>query len=132
MNTDEARVWHAFQRANAHLLTGIMYNVHVGTFAPGPSDENVADQLLRAALYAKRIDAVALTPEATWIIEVKTYVRPSALGQLLTYMPLLPARFPTLPPGRAVLVAAAYDTDAAALCATLNITCAAPPFTPLP
>jgi len=132
MNREEADVWRRFLAANAHQLTGLMYNVHVGTVPGDNPNESDDERRERAALYAKRIDVVALTPTATWLIEVKTPVRPSALGQLLTYIPLLAARFPELPPTRPVLVADSFDPDVSAACKAQKITCAAPPFGPLP
>jgi len=131
MNAVEARIWRAFLQSNAHLLTGVMHNVHVGTVAGDVLTDTDDERRLRAALYAKRIDALGLRPHQTWLIEVKEHVRPSALGQLLVYIPLLAQRFPALPPARPVLVAATFDADTAAACVALKITCTAPPFTPL-
>jgi hypothetical protein len=127
----EAAVWHAFRRTNAGRITQLYYNVHVGTVPGDDPNASDADRRLRAQLYAKRVDVIALAPPETWVIEVKPRANPSALGQLLVYVPLVTARCPSWPRLRPMIVAASIDADAATLCHSLGITCQTPPFAPL-
>lgn len=128
MTLPETAIFRAWQLEQQRILTGLMFNVHVGSI-PGdnPSDpENV--RRLRAALYAKRIDVIGLTPTETWIIEVKQKITGASLGQLLTYLPHFTARFPELPPPRPILLAAFADPDILDLCKSSPVTCQLPPY----
>ncbi len=127
----EAAVWQAFRLANLHRMQTLYFNVRVGTVPGDTEDQPAGDRLLRASLYAKRVDVIAIAPPETWIVEVKVRANPSALGQLHVYVPLVAARFPAWGNLRPVLVAESMDADAAALCDSLGITCQTPPFLPL-
>lgn len=131
MHSPENVVWQAFRTANLAAIRGLWFNVHCGTvpgLAEGMSDgENRA----RTAMWAKRVDVVAETATDVWLIEVKTDVRPSAVGQTLTYLPLLASRNPAWASPRPILIAARFDADALALCGTLGLECYAAPFAPL-
>jgi len=131
MTREEAAVWDAFRRTNLAALTTVYYNVHVGTVPGDDPDETPADRIMRASLYAKRVDVIARTPRDTWVIELKTHARSSALGQLLVYVPQVAARFPEFPRLRPMLVSATADPDLDAVCATLRVECYRPPFTPI-
>jgi hypothetical protein len=56
-------------------------------------------QAMAKALTQRRVDVVATTPSATWILEIKPRAGPSAVGQLLLYRELyvLEHKPPTLP-----------------------------------
>ncbi|MBA7590067.1 hypothetical protein ES708_32169 [subsurface metagenome] len=45
-------------------------------------------QLMATRLTQKRVDVVAYTKTATWILEIKILAGPSAVGQLVTYLSL--------------------------------------------
>lgn len=124
----ENAVWQAFRTANVRTIRRLFFNVHVGT-VPGLTQTMSADEIRhRTALWAKRADVIAETATETWLIEVKTHVRPSAVGQTLTYVPLLKDRNPFWHDPRPILIAATFDPDALALCGTLGLECYAPPF----
>ncbi len=127
----EAAVWQLFRLANVHRMRAVYFNVHVGTVPGDDVNDPASTRLLRSSLYAKRVDVIADAPPETWVIEVKVRANPSALGQLHVYVPLVAARFPAWPRLRPILLAHDVDADAGSLCASLGITCATPPFTPL-
>lgn len=128
MQAPEDVVWQLFRRANERLIRTLYFNVHCGT-VPGLTDaESADDNRARTAMWAKRVDVVAETSSEVWLIEVKAAVRPSAVGQTLTYKPLLAARKPTWANPRVMLIGAQFDPDALALCGTLGLECYAPPF----
>ena len=131
----EIPIWRAFKQTNLSQLTAVHYNVHVGTIAGDDPNQPDDERLLRATLAAKRVDVIARLTCETWVIEVKERATPRAIGQLLTYIPLVARRFPDFPALRPILLAMTIDPDAAAICDTLGITCVIPPFsrlTPIP
>jgi hypothetical protein len=129
MQAAENAAWQDFRRLNAGLWTTLYYNVHVGT-VPGDDDtEHPADRMLRASLYAKRVDVIARTSRETWVIEVKAAARASAIGQVLVYPPLVLTRCPEWAPLRPMLVAASCDPDVAATAVTYGVEVFCPPFT---
>ena len=131
MTATEAAIFRAWQVEQQRVILALMFNVHVGSI-PGDQDSDPPNvRRLRAALYAKRIDAVAITPSESWVIEVKQKLSGAALGQLLTYLPHFAARFPELPPPRPILIGALADPDVLELCKTSPVTCQLPPFSPL-
>jgi len=129
MQRVEDASWQAFRRLNFGLWTVLYYNVHVGAVAGDDAREDAATRILRAYLYAKRVDAIARTPTETWIIEVKASARASAIGQILVYPPLVQTRFPEWAPFRPMIVAAACDPDVEATAATYGVEVYCPPFT---
>jgi len=70
------------------------FNVRVGAgMDPGPTfDDNIRKMALDVT--RKRIDAVAVKGDSATLIEVKDRAGASAIGQLLTYLPLFRAAFP--------------------------------------
>ena len=60
-------------------------------------------------LRAKRIDAVCKTFDAIWLLEVKDVLRPSAIGELLTYRTLYDRQFHPLLPIRLGVVCGEDD-----------------------
>ena len=60
-------------------------------------------------LRAKRIDAVCERPDAIWLLEVKDVLRPSAIGELLTYRALYDRQFRPLRPLRLGVVCGEDD-----------------------
>lgn len=131
MQPQENTVWQAFRLANLAQLRALYFNVHCGT-VPGLTDETPDDEnRLRSTLWSKRVDVVAETIADVWLIEVKAAARPSAVGQTLTYVPILGQRRAEWRNARPLIVAAQFDPDALTLCGTLGVECIAPPFAPL-
>jgi hypothetical protein len=127
----DAAIWERFRTTNLGLLRTVYFNVHVGTIPGDTAGEDPATRQLRAALWAKRIDVVCITPSETWVLEIKQHLRSAALGQLLVYLEPLRIRLPFAPRFRPLLVGDSIDADAALLCPTLGLECITPPFGPL-
>jgi hypothetical protein len=128
MQGPENAVWQAFRIANERTLRRVYFNVHCGTVPGLTGAESEQDNRTRTALWAKRVDVVAETATEAWLIEVKLAVRPSSVGQTLTYRPLLAARKPSWANPRVMLIAASFDPDALALCDSLGVECYGAPF----
>lgn len=128
MQAPEDVVWQLFRAANERTFRRLYFNVHCGTVPGLTATETAQDNRTRTALWAKRVDVVAETASEVWLIEVKEAVRPSAVGQTLTYVPLLGARRASWANPRPMLIAASFDPDALALCGTMGLECYAPPF----
>lgn len=128
MEAQENEVWQRFRVANVAQLVRLFFNVRCGT-VPGLTDSTPDDEnRLRSALWSKRVDVVAETIDDVWCIEIKGAARPSAVGQLLTYIPILGQRRAEWRNARPLLVAAQFDPDALNLCGTLGVECIGPPF----
>ncbi|MBW2672732.1 MAG: hypothetical protein JRD89_04840 [Deltaproteobacteria bacterium] len=106
----------------APLGTEYEYDVRlfpeIKPLAPGADEEAYKAWLL---LKAKRIDAVAHTPDAIWILEVKDRLRPSAVGQLLVYRDLYDRQFHPLKPLRLGVVCGDDDPLVRPTCAEHGI-----------
>lgn len=131
MALPENEVWQAFRRANQHQLRALYFNVHCGTVPGLTATTDEIENRTRSALWSKRVDVVAETDDEVWMIECKVDVRPSAVGQTLTYVPLITARNPAWSSVRPIIIGARFDPDARALCGTMGLECIAPPFAPL-
>jgi hypothetical protein len=131
MQPIENEVWQRFRLANLAQLRALYFNVHCGT-VPGLQDDTTdAENRLRSTLWSKRVDVVAETIDEVWLIEVKAAARPSAVGQTLTYIPILGQRRASWRGARPLIVAAQFDPDALNLCGLLGVECIGPPFVPL-
>jgi hypothetical protein len=101
MLAEDAIVWTAWLLQNAHRLTGVWYDVHVGTAVQPPADLGPIALQVAAAVSRKRIDVVAKTPAELWVIELKPYGNYTALGQALVYSRLFalenPGSLPIVP-----------------------------------
>lgn len=87
------------------------YNTRIGTGVdPGTGWD---DYLRRMAVMnsQKRLDAVAWKGTQVTLIEVKDRAGASALGQLLTYMPLWSTAHPDLPPAKMLLISNRLQPD---------------------
>jgi len=72
-------------------------------------------------LTSKRIDAVAETPDTIYVIEIKDRLRPSAVGQALTYKTLYTEQFNPTKPVTAAIIARYGDPDMQHVCDTYQI-----------
>lgn len=86
---------------------------------PGYKTEN--EQMLWNRLTAKRIDVVATTKAAIYVIEVKDRLRPSAVGQALTYKILYEEQFKPSQPVIPSIVTEFGDPDMQHVCDVYNI-----------
>lgn len=87
------------------------YNVRVGAGVdPGPQwPENIRKQAIENT--QKRIDAVAYKGDSATIIEVKDRAGASAIGQLLTYLPLFEEAFPAYKSPAMILITNRVQPD---------------------
>jgi len=83
--------------------------------------ETPEDYRIWQILHAKRIDAVCETPDTIYIIEVKDILRPSAVGQVLTYMVLFEEQFKPRKKLKPVIVAGEDDPQMHSVCRRYNI-----------
>ena len=72
-------------------------------------------------LTSKRIDAVAETPGVIYTIEIKDRLRPSAVGQALTYKTLYEEKFKPTKPVIAAIIAKYGDPDMQHVCDVFHI-----------
>ena len=111
MLTMDAVVWSAFLRELSPALDRVAYDVHVGTPMPVPAGSSPMQLRIAAGISRKRIDVVADTGKALWVIEVKPYGNHQACGQALQYHHLFVAEYSPPPPCLAVIVCAEHDPD---------------------
>ena len=96
---------------NQRLLDGV-YRFDVRLFPEAIEPAPEAEPEMYFAWYmlrAKRIDAVCETVDAIWLLEVKDVLRPSAIGELLTYRALYDRQFHPLKPLRMGVVCGEDD-----------------------
>ena len=96
---------------NQRLLDGVYrFDVRLFTEVIEPAPEAEPEMYFAwHMLRAKRIDAVCETVDAIWLLEVKDVLRPSAIGELLTYRALYDRQFHPLKPLRLGVVAGEDD-----------------------
>jgi len=88
---------------------------------PLPEYITDAEATLWSRLTSKRIDAVAETPGEIYVIEIKDRLRPSAVGQALTYKTLYEEQFAPHKPVTATIVTEIGDLDMQHVCDAYNI-----------
>ena len=114
-------VWTAMLTEFPTLFARVAYNVHVGTSslaAPGQTPMEIA---IAQGVGRKRIDVVADTGQAIWIIEVKPYGNHTALGQVQLYADLFERDYEPALPLEPVLIVASHDPDLMPLAERLRI-----------
>jgi len=92
--------------------------IRTGEF-PTLMSEN--EKALWNRLTSKRIDAVGETPGAIYVIEIKDRLRPSAVGQALTYKTLYLEQFKPTKPVIAAIIAKFGDPDMQHVCDVYHI-----------
>jgi len=79
------------------------------------------ENLLWQRITAKRIDAVCERKNVIYIIEIKDRLRPSALGQVLTYLTLYAEQFAPQKPLQGVILTEYTDLDMLHVCDVHNV-----------
>ena len=93
------------------------YDVHLKVRQnPAPELESESLVELYNQATAKRIDAVCETQGVIFVIEIKDRLRPSALGQALTYKALYEEQFAPSKPVEAVILTEYTDLDMRHVC----------------
>jgi hypothetical protein len=85
MGREDAEVWNRWIHVLRAEALGVDYDVRVGPGLPVDPEAEPAMQDDWLLLTQLRIDAVVYLPRATWLVEVKPRLLPSALGQILSY-----------------------------------------------
>jgi len=88
---------------------------------PLPDYMTDAEATLWSRLTSKRIDAVAETTGNIYTIEIKDRLRPSAVGQALTYKTLYEEQFAPRKPVTAAIVTEFDDYDMQHVCSVYNV-----------
>lgn len=111
MLQEDVPVWEQFLNHNPGLFDRIYYNVRIGGVLPTPDQ---GDEKMRRMFWmntAKRIDALGVTKDELWIIEVAARPGLRALGQLQTYLALWFEDPKIHMPTKGVLVCQSIDED---------------------
>ena len=88
---------------------------------PVPSYMTDNESLLWQRITAKRIDAVCERKNIIYIIEIKDRLRPSAIGQVLTYLVLYDEQFAPKKPLQGVVLTEYTDPDMLHVASHYNI-----------
>ena len=89
---------------------------------PLPSYATEKERILWNKLTSKRIDIVAKTKDKIYVIEVKDRLRPSAVGQALTYKILYQEQYKPTQPVIPTILTTMSDPDMKHVCDVLKIT----------
>jgi len=123
LSTEDIPVWERFLKANPDFYESVAYDVHVGTGSIPPAHLDETTKSMWTRLTQKRIDIVGRRPDKIDIIEVKPILRPSALGQVLTYKNLYEKQFSPEHPTRAVILFELSQPDMIATAEDMGIEC---------
>ena len=95
MKPGEAAIWERFLRRLPWRAKSIRYDVRLGQGVALPTDTEAWVSKMVWALSTKRVDVLVETRREVVIVEVKERAAMSAVGQLLGYLVLFRAQFPT-------------------------------------
>jgi len=106
-----------------HILEGKWsYDVHLQVRKPDiPEYQSENERKMWLTNIAKKADAVCETPVEIYVIEVKTFLRPSAVGQALTYKTLYKEQFKPTKPVIPAIIASVGNPDMQHVCDVYNI-----------
>lgn len=110
--------FHDGHHLDAKWTYDVPLKVRTGDF-PTLMSEN--EKNLWNRLTSKRIDAVAETTNEIYVIEIKDRLRPSAVGQALTYKTLYEEQFKPTKPVIPAIIARYGDPDMQHVCDVYNI-----------
>lgn len=100
----ERPIWDRYVKSRTLDIIRVEYDLHLGEGVPPPVGASPGTVAVVQATSRKRVDVVAHTPNAIYIIEIKPRAGMGALGQLLTYRDLyLEERRPLKPVKLAVV-----------------------------
>ncbi len=116
--TEIMDAWHKKNQFQAEWTYDVPLKVRKGAF-PTLMSEN--EKALWNRLTSKRIDAVAETSSNIYVIEIKDRLRPSAVGQALTYKTLYLEQYKPTKPVTAVVLTKLSDPDMKHVCDVYNI-----------
>lgn len=118
----EVLIWRNWLALHAGEFDTFQYNERVGSgYDPGPGwDESI--RAMAIANSQKRLDVVAWKGNQAELIEVKDRAGASALGQVLTYMPLWSMAHADMPRARMRVVTNRLQPDIGAVATFWGIT----------
>ena len=79
-------IWERFLDQYTPRLAGVAYDVALGGIVIDPAAGDHATRLAWQYTTALKVDAIALTQDACWVIEVRPEAGVSALGAVLCYV----------------------------------------------
>ncbi|MBA7572447.1 hypothetical protein ES708_14227 [subsurface metagenome] len=97
------------------------FDLHLGRGMPIDPSWPRWLQLMATRLTQKRVDVVAYTKTATWILEIKIRAGPAAVGQLVTYLSLFIHQCPSPLPTYVAIIADRNSYDMFQVYETLGI-----------
>lgn len=98
------------------------YDIHLKIReTPMPKYITTNEKQLWKTLTSKRIDAVGETENIIYVCEIKDRLRPSALGQALTYKILYEEQFKPQKPVQAAIITEYDDKDMRHVCEHYNV-----------
>lgn len=95
MMAGDIAVWSEFLKDPPVKIERVWYDVRVGKPVSTPEGATDTEKKIAAGLTRKRIDVVAETPSAYWVIEVKPFASFVALGQVLAYSRMFAVEYVT-------------------------------------
>lgn len=122
MSMADVAVWRDALRSGQLPTDDWDYDVKVGAKAGVPLDAGPVDKAMWETLTRKRIDAVGVTRDEVWIVEVKPVASMSALGQVLTYAWHWAREHGDKKAVRPVIVAGRIDVDVEPVAALYGVT----------
>jgi len=123
LSTEDIPIWETFLKKHPDFYESVAYDVHVGTGSLPPSHLDETTKSMWTRLTQKRIDVLGQRDDRIDIIEVKPVLRPSAVGQVLTYKNLFDQQFSPKRPTRAVILFQIAQPDMIQTAEKLNIEC---------
>lgn len=93
MLVEDTIVWTKFLQSGKLNIEKVWYDIHVGK---GIDTSNIAESEIKAVaenIYKKRIDVIAQTNNALYVIEIKPYGNMVAYGQALVYSRMFKQEF---------------------------------------
>lgn len=98
MGMIDAQIWTRYIMQNPGAWDSVAYDVPCGEGTPHDTVVNAATGGDINRLYQRRIDVVAVTERAIWIIEIKPRASTASIGQVKAYAKLFKRDYaPTLP-----------------------------------
>jgi len=88
MRPGEVALFRRFEALDPLAPAEYAFDLHLGRGMPIDPSWPRWLSLMATRLTQKRVDVVAYTKAATWILEIKVRAGPAAVGQLVTYLSL--------------------------------------------
>jgi len=117
----DANLWDRFLARNPRRFEDILYDIRVGEGRDPGDDYNPSIRQMAIDLSQRRIDAIGITPDEMYIIEISCRPGLKAVGQLIAYPILFAEKYPTTKAIRTLLVAETIESDVEPVLKKANI-----------